>query len=212
MDCRCSLSRGSHSLFSRAPSSAARATSTSSSASRRSSDSTAISSRWRARRSLNESDLETVLDAVTAISPRSARDLRGDGRPRHRVLAPDAAALPRQRLPPARRHLVRVPRHPERDPELHDARPARPASRGSPRSTAGSSSSPAPTGSGKTTTLAVDARPHQPHAPPAHRHDRGPDRDPAPRPRLHRQPARGRPRHRRASSRRCVACCARTRT
>ena len=41
-----------------------------------------------------------------------------------------------------------------------------------------------------------DDRPHQPVAAAAHRHDRGPDRDPPSRPRLHRQPARGRARHR----------------
>ena len=35
------------------------------------------------------------------------------------------------------------------------------------------------TGSGKTTTLASMLEPHQPDAAPAHRHDRGPDRDPA---------------------------------
>ena len=40
------------------------------------------------------------------------------------------------------------------------------------------------------------ARPHQPYAPAAHRHDRGPDRDPAHRRELHRRPARGRARHR----------------
>ena len=38
-----------------------------------------------------------------------------------------------------------------------------------------------PTGSGKSTTLAVAAPPHQPHAARAHPHDRGPDRVPAPR-------------------------------
>ena len=68
------------------------------------------------------------------------------------------------------------------------------------------------TGVGKTTTLAAMRRPHQPDAPPAHRHDRGPDRDP--------------PRRRRSASstsarsgstpsrstRRSGACCARTPT
>ena len=42
----------------------------------------------------------------------------------------------------------------------------------------------------------LDARPHQPHAAAAHRHDRGSDRDPPLRRELHRQPARGRARHR----------------
>ena len=41
-----------------------------------------------------------------------------------------------------------------------------------------------------------DARPHEPDDGQAHRHDRGPDRVPAPRPQLDHQPARGRLRHR----------------
>ena len=54
-----------------------------------------------------------------------------------------------------------------------------------------------PTGSGKTTTLGVDDRLHQRDAAQAHRDDRGPDRDPARRQVVDRQPARGRHRHRR---------------
>ena len=52
------------------------------------------------------------------------------------------------------------------------------------------------TGSGKTTTLAAIVGHINATRAAAHRHDRGPDRDPARRPALHRQPARGRPRHR----------------
>ena len=52
-----------------------------------------------------------------------------------------------------------------------------------------------PTGSGKTTTLGVDDRLHQRQLQPAHRHDRRPDRNPARRQVLDRQPARGRHRH-----------------
>ena len=129
------------------------------------------------------------------ISPKRRDTVRGHRRPRHRVLPSDPAALPCQRLPPARRDLVRVPRDPERDPELHEARPPgrrHPARRGAPRARARHGRHRLR----QDDDARVDARPHQPHAPPAHRHDRGPDRDPAPRPRLHRQPARSRARHR----------------
>ncbi len=57
-----------------------------------------------------------------------------------------------------------------------------------------------------------DARPHQPHAPPAHHHDRGPDRDAAPGPGVHRQPARGRDSTPCRSHRRFAAHSARTPT
>ena len=53
-----------------------------------------------------------------------------------------------------------------------------------------------PTGSGKSTTLAVDDRPDQPRAGLPHHHHRGPDRVPAPAQARDRQPARGRHRHR----------------
>ena len=69
-----------------------------------------------------------------------------------------------------------------------------------------------PTGSGKTTTLAamIDHINETPGAP--HRDDRGPDRGPAPRQAVDRQPARGRHRHRPTSTARSSACCARTPT
>ena len=57
-----------------------------------------------------------------------------------------------------------------------------------------------------------DDRPHQPDAPAAHRHDRGPDRVPSRRRELHRQPARGRDRHRVVRRGAAGARCVRTRT
>ena len=69
--------------------------------------------------------------------------VRGERRARHRLRDAQAAAVPRQRVPAARRDLARVPRHPARRPDVRDAAPA--AGRRAPRSrsTAGSSSSPA---------------------------------------------------------------------
>ena len=84
---------------------------------------------------------------------------------------------------------------PQRGPELREApSPARraPPRRGAPR--------PRPRHGrhrlGQVDDARRDDRPHQPHAEAAHRHDRGPDRDAAPGRELHRQPARGRARHR----------------
>ena len=51
-------------------------------------------------------------------------------------------------------------------------------------------------GLGKDDDARGDDRLHESHPEAAHHHDRGPDRDPASRSRLHRQPARGRARHR----------------
>ena len=57
-----------------------------------------------------------------------------------------------------------------------------------------------------------DDRPHEPDDAQAHRHDRGPDRVPAPRPQLASSTSARSARTRRPSSARCAACCARTRT
>ena len=104
---------------------------------------------------------------------------------------PGPGPVPGQRLPAARRARCGLPHHPLRDQEARG--PRRPAVGGElrDRCRAASSSSPGPTGSGKSTTLAalVDlanrtrTRPH---------HDRrGPDRVPAPAPEVPGQPARG---------------------
>ena len=58
-------------------------------------------------------------------------------RPRHGLHDRGASALSRQRLPPARRDLVRVPRDPGRDPELRASCTCPPVSRDSPTSSAG---------------------------------------------------------------------------
>ena len=129
------------------------------------------------RRSTRRSS-STIVEHDRRVRPRAARRVLRDGRARHRLPGRRPAALPRQRVPPARRDLVRVPRHPERGAELREPRASRRASRGSPSSTTASILVTGATGAGKTTTLAVDDRPHQPDAPAAHRHDRGPDRDP----------------------------------
>src|SRR5688572_3880709 len=118
-----------------------------------------------------------------------------DRRPRHRVHRRGPASLPRQRLPPARRDLVRLSCDPEGRAEL---RTAEHAGRGRPPR----ERAPRPRPRHRRDRLGEDddarghARPHQPHPRVAHRHDRGPDRDPPPGPELDRQPARGRPRHR----------------
>ena len=126
---------------------------------------------------------------------RQALALPRERRARHRLRGRGPAAVPRQRLPPARLDLVRLPRDPERGAELRTAAPAerrRAPGRGASR----------PRARHRRDRLGQDDharggdRPHQPHAAPAHRHDRGPDRDPPLRPGLHRQPARGRARHR----------------
>ena len=125
----------------------------------------------------------------------AAADVPRDRRARQRLLAARPAAVPRQRLPPARLDLDRLPRHPARGAELRRALAAarRPApGRGAPRARPRHRRHRL----GKDDDARGDHRPHQPRAPAAHRHDRGPDRDRARRPRLHRQPARGRPRHR----------------
>ena len=63
----------------------------------------------------------------------TARGFERDRRARHGLPAARPAALPRERLPPARRDLVRVPRHPERGAELRGAPAAARASSALPR-------------------------------------------------------------------------------
>ena len=126
---------------------------------------------------------------------QAAADVPRDGRARQRVLAARPAAVPRQRIPPARLDLDRLPCHPARSAELRSSLAAArrpPPRRGAPRSRPRHGRHRL----GKDDDARGDHRSHEPLAPPAHRHDRGPDRDRPPRPRLHRQPARGRARHR----------------
>ena len=74
---------------------------------------------------------------------RQALALPRERRARHRLHGRGPAAVPRQRLPPARLDLVRLPRDPERGAELRDSCASRTASSAWPRSTAASCSSPA---------------------------------------------------------------------
>ena len=69
-----------------------------------------------------------------------------------------------------------------------------------------------PTGSGKSTTLAVDGRHREPRAAGAHHDRRGPDRVPAQAQELRREPARGRGRHALRSRRPSSTSCVRTPT
>ena len=172
---------------------------------------TATSSRSDGAGSLGEADLEDVLDDGHGdLAPRrDAFDETGD-----LDIAFSHPTLPRFRVNGFRQRgaisfAFRV--IPSEIPNFDDARPParrHPARRGAPRARARHRRDRL----GQDDDARGDDRPHQPDAAPAHRHDRGPDRDPPPRPRLHRQPARGRARHRSASTRRCAACCARTRT
>ena len=144
---------------------------------------------------LTEADLETVLVGRDRAHASPARRLPHDRRAGHVLHGPRPRALPRQRLQAARLDLVRLPHDPHRGSRLRAPRPpeGRPATRrGAPR--------PDPRHRrdrlGEVDDARGDHRPHQPDAAPAHRDDRGSDRVPPHRPRLHRQPARGRPRHR----------------
>ena len=127
-----------------------------------------------------------------ARTPSALSQLR---RPRRRLPVSRPASFPSQRLPPARVDLVRVSRDPEDGADLRRALDA--ARRLAPH---GRAPRPDPRDRrdrlGQDDDARRDDRRDQPHPDAAHRHDRGPDRDP-PRGRpVHRQPARGRPGHR----------------
>ena len=146
-------------------------------------------------RTSTSTTLETVLAQVTSMR-QTARPVPRDGRARHRLHGLRPAALPRERLPPARRHLVRLPRHPARRCPTFDKLGLPVGVRGWPRRSAASMLVTGRDRLRQDQHARGHGRPHQRLAEPAHRHDRGPDRGPPPGHQLHRQPARGRPRHR----------------
>ncbi len=146
------------------------------------------------RAALSEADLEAVLDEVTQISPkrRDLFDESGD-----LDIAFSHPSLPRFRVNGFRQRgatsfAFRI--IPNEIPNFSDARPA---ARGD--ATGRGAARPRPRHRRnrirQDDVARVDARPHQPDPAPAHRHDRGSDRDPPSRSQLHRQSARGRPRH-----------------
>ena len=168
----------------------------------------------RARRALRSatSSSPRCSELVGARAPRRLERFETDGDLDIAYAGGGAAALPRQRLPAARRHSFAFRVIPRELPTLRAARPAAGGRARSPTSTAASSSSPAPPAPARRRRSAamIDYINRTSRA--AHHHDRGPDRDPPRRPQLHRQPARGRPRHETLRSRRSAARSARTRT
>ena len=143
----------------------------------------------------------TEHDLLSCLSTRHRRNAAARAavprvrRPRPRLHLRRPASLPCQRLPPARRDVARAPRDPARGAEVRPARAAAgggEAGRRAPRARPGHGRDRL----GEDDDARRDARPHQPDAALAHRHDRGPARDPPLRPRVDREPARGRPRHR----------------
>ena len=143
---------------------------------------------------LDAAQLELVLDEIGASAPARLAAFHETGELDTVYQQDGPPALPRQRLPPARRHLVRDARDPDEVPTFDSLRlsagrpePRRRAARPDPRHRRDRRR--------QDDDARVDARPHQPHAAAAHRHDRGSDRDPPLRRGLHRQPARGRARH-----------------
>ena len=104
---------------------------------------------------LTERDLELALDEVCAQTRQAAADLPRDRRARHRLPADRPAALPRQRLPPARRDLVRLPRDPERGARTSTSLGLPPGVARLAEEHRGLVLVTGATGSGKTTTLAA---------------------------------------------------------
>ena len=189
----------------------ARATFTSRSASRRSSAMTAIWRRSKAGRRSTRRPARGDRRARSAPPSRAARRLLRDGRARHRLPGRRPAALPRERVSPARRDLVRVPRDPERRAHF-ESLGLPPGVRRLAEQHHGLVLVTGATGAGKTTTLAAMIghinRTRRQHIvtiedPIEILHD---DEQ------LDRQPARGRARHRRRSARRSAARSGRTRT
>ena len=109
--------------------------------------------------------------------------------------APNSRPLPRERVPAAGHHLHRHAPGGHEDPLLRgvDAPGHRPQVGAR---AAGTAAGDRYHGLWQDHDPGLDDRPHQPQPASAHRHGRGPDRDPARGQAVHRQPARGRPGHR----------------
>ena len=144
---------------------------------------------------LTDADVEAALAAVTERTPakRQQFDETGDldtayvveGLGRFRV----NGFRQRGAISFAFRHVPKdIPTLRAAQPALRRADPCRGAPRAHPRDRRD--------GLREVHDARRDGRQDQPVAEAAHRHDRGPDRDRPPGPRLHREPARGRPRHR----------------
>ena len=99
--------------------------------------------------------LEAVLETVDAVRPERLEAFQRDRRPRHRLHGRGPAALPRQRLPPARRDLVRLPRHPQATCRASSSSSLPPGVERLAEEHRGLVLVTGATGSGKTTTLAA---------------------------------------------------------
>ena len=141
-----------------------------------------------------------------------ARGVRRRARGRLLLLDPGRRALPRQRLPPARLGLDRLPRHPVRRSRPSTELLLPPVISELAEEERGMILLTGTTGSGKSTTLAAMIDHINPDYAQAHRHDRGPDRVPAPRQARRSSTSARSARTPPRSSARCAACCARTRT
>ena len=160
---------------------------------------------------LDAAQLELVLNEIGAAAPARLAAFHETGELDTAYQQPGPPALPRQRFPPARRHLLRVSRDPDRG---SDVRPASPSTRRSePRRGA-----PRPDPRHRRhrrrqdDDARLDARPHQPDPAAAHRHDRGPDRDPPLATRAASSTSARSGSTPTRSTKRCDACCGRTPT
>ena len=113
--------------------------------------------------------------------PTKLEEFDRRGRGRLLLLDPGPRALPRQRLPPARLDLARLPRDPGRRSARSTSSTLPPVIRELAEEERGIVLLTGTTGSGKSTTLAAMIDHINQTMRDAHRHDRGPDRVPAPR-------------------------------